>query len=168
MNTRQRLLLKDIYLMQLDDISRFTATLADVFPYSSTSAAESTTMTRWAYSGHCRLPFCQIMPSALPTARIPFGTNLCPSTKQGSRSILLSKKRGLKMVFQFGIRSIIRLLHFEAEAKRVAKRHQTANDGYLMAFATRIDKLGQHYGKPLIEALLSYLDASGEGSIEKH
>ena len=73
------------------------------------------------------------------------------------------------MVFQFGIRSIIRLLHFEAEAKRVAKRvakrHQTANDGYLMAFATRIDKQGQHYGKPLIEALLSYLDASGEGSI---
>ena len=113
MNTRQRLLLKDIYLMQPDDISRFTATLADVFPYSSTSAAESTTMTRWAYSGHCRLPFCQIMPSALP----------------------------------------------------VAKRHQTANDGYLMAFATRIDKLEQHYGKPLIEALLSYLDASGEGSI---
>jgi hypothetical protein len=75
------------------------------------------------------------------------------------------KKGGLKMVFKFGIRSIIRLLHFEAEAKRVAKRHQTANDGYLMAFATRIDKLGQHYGKPLIEALLSYLDASGEGSI---
>ena len=67
------------------------------------------------------------------------------------------------MVFQFGIRSIIRVLHFEAEAKRVAKRHQTANDGYLMAFATRIDKLGQHYGKPLIEALLCDLDASGEG-----
>ena len=67
------------------------------------------------------------------------------------------------MVFKFGIRSIIRLLHFEAEAKRVAKRHQTANDGYLMAFATRIDKQGQHYGKPLMEALLSYLDTTGEG-----
>lgn len=32
-----------------------------------------------------------------------------------------------------------------------------------MAFATRLDKQGQHYGKPLIEALLRYLDASGEG-----
>ena len=32
-----------------------------------------------------------------------------------------------------------------------------------MAFATRIDKQGQHYGKPLIDALLHYLDDSGEG-----
>ena len=32
-----------------------------------------------------------------------------------------------------------------------------------MAFATRLDKQGQHYGKPLMEALLSYLDATGEG-----
>ena len=32
-----------------------------------------------------------------------------------------------------------------------------------MTFATRIDKQGQHYGKPLIEALLRYLDATGEG-----
>ena len=32
-----------------------------------------------------------------------------------------------------------------------------------MAFATRIDKQGQHFGKPLMEALLRYLDASGEG-----
>ncbi len=32
-----------------------------------------------------------------------------------------------------------------------------------MVFATRLDKQGQHYGKPLMEALLSYLDATGEG-----
>ena len=32
-----------------------------------------------------------------------------------------------------------------------------------MAFATRLDKQGQHYGKPLMEALLSHLDATGEG-----
>ena len=31
-----------------------------------------------------------------------------------------------------------------------------------MAFATRLDKQGQHYGKPLITALLNHLDASGE------
>ena len=32
-----------------------------------------------------------------------------------------------------------------------------------MAFATRVDKQGHHYGKPLMEALLSHLDATGEG-----
>ena len=31
-----------------------------------------------------------------------------------------------------------------------------------MAFATRLDKQGQHYGKPLITALIDHLDASGE------
>lgn len=46
MNTEQIPLLKDVYLMQPDDVGRFADTLADVFPYSSTSAAESTTMTR--------------------------------------------------------------------------------------------------------------------------
>ena len=31
-----------------------------------------------------------------------------------------------------------------------------------MAFATCLDKQGQHYGKPLITALLNHLDASDE------
>ena len=31
-----------------------------------------------------------------------------------------------------------------------------------MAFATKTDKQGQKYGKHLLKALLSYLDASGE------
>lgn len=50
------------------------------------------------------------------------------------------KEGGLKMVFKFGLGGIIRLLRFEARAKRVAGKYQTADDGYLMAFATRIDK----------------------------
>ena len=73
------------------------------------------------------------------------------------------KAGGLKMVFKWGIRGIIRLLRFDAEAQRVAKQYKTANDGYLLAFTTRLDKQGQHYGKPLIQALLKHLDASGEG-----
>ena len=67
------------------------------------------------------------------------------------------------MLMKLGLRSALRLLRFDAEARRVAKRHKGDNDGYLMAFATRIDKQGQSYGKPLIEALLRYLDASGDG-----
>ena len=38
-----------------------------------------------------------------------------------------------------------------------------ADDGYLFAIATRLDKQGQNYGKPLINALLRYLDATGQG-----
>ena len=66
------------------------------------------------------------------------------------------------MFFKFGIRRIIRLTRFNIKIEQVAKRYRAANDGYLMAFATRLDKQGQHYGKPLIKALLDYLDASGE------
>ena len=67
------------------------------------------------------------------------------------------------MLLKFGIKGIVRLMRFEATTKRIAERYQTSNDGYLMAFATRLDKQGQHYGKPLMEALLAHLDATGEG-----
>ena len=68
----------------------------------------------------------------------------------------------MKMFFKFGIRRIIRLTRFNIEIEQVSKQYRSANDGYLMAFATRLDKQGQHYGKPLITALLNHLDASGE------
>ena len=72
------------------------------------------------------------------------------------------KAGGMKMFFKFGIRRIIRLTHFNIKIEQVAKRYRTANDGYLMAFATQLDKQGQHYGKPLITALLNHLDTSSE------
>ena len=67
------------------------------------------------------------------------------------------------MLFKLGLRSAIKLLRFDAEVQSMAQRHRSDNDGYLMAFATRLDKQGQHYGKPLIKALLHHLDVSGEG-----
>ena len=66
------------------------------------------------------------------------------------------------MLFKFGIRRIVRLTRFNIEIEQAAKRYRAANDGYLMAFATRLDKQGQRYGKPLLTALLNHLDASGE------
>ena len=73
------------------------------------------------------------------------------------------KARVLKMSFKVGVRRSIRLLRFDAEAQKVAKRYRAADDGYLFAFATRLDKQGQNYGKPLMKALLHYLDATGQG-----
>lgn len=70
---------------------------------------------------------------------------------------------GLKMLLKLGLRMTFRLLKFDADAKKFAAKYQTANDGYLMAFATRLDKQGKHYGKPLIQALFRYLDTLGEG-----
>jgi GNAT superfamily N-acetyltransferase len=67
------------------------------------------------------------------------------------------------MLFKLGLRSSIKLLRFDAEFKKLAQRHRSDQDGYLMAFATRLNKQGQHYGKPLINALLRYLDTSGDG-----
>lgn len=73
------------------------------------------------------------------------------------------KVGGLKMLCKMGLKSIIKLLRFDNEAHKIAKCHRTEEDGYIMGFATRIEKQGQHYGKPLIEALLRHLDTYGEG-----
>ena len=72
------------------------------------------------------------------------------------------KAGGLKLFFTLGIKSVSKLLKFDAHAQKAAKRHKTDNCGYLMAFATRLDKQGQHYGKPLMEALQEHLNTTGE------
>lgn len=159
--------IKNCYLMQPDDISRFAATLADGF--------SQYTLFQHICGGkynHDKMGlFWTLSLALLPNNAI------CIADSKDANSVLVyvrpqSKEAGLfsyikkgrlKMFFKFGIRSIVRLLRFEAEAQRVAKRYKTQNDGYLMAFATQQDKQGQHYGKPLMEALLAHLDATGEG-----
>ncbi|MBR5249573.1 MAG: hypothetical protein IKV28_03185 [Bacteroidales bacterium] len=85
-----------------------------------------------------------------------------PKTKEPSVVEYL-KVGGLTMLWKLGIRSIFRLLRIEYRVQQVAKRYRGENDGYIQAFATRLDKQGQNYGKPLIKALLHYLDLTGEG-----
>lgn len=153
--------------MQPDDISRFAATLADGF--SQYALFQHICGEKYDYEKMSI--FWSLSLALLPDNAI------CMADSKDANSVLVYvrpqskeaglfsyiKKGGLKMFFKFGIRSIVRLLRFEAEAQRVAKRYKTQNDGYLMAFATRLDKQGQHYGKPLMEALLSHLNATGEG-----
>lgn len=86
---------------------------------------------------------------------------VCPQSKEPGVMDYM-KAGGIKMLFTLGIRSAIRLLQFDAQAQKIAKQYKTGNCGYLMAFATKIDKQGQKYGKNLMEALLNYLDMSGE------
>lgn len=153
--------------MQPDDISRFAATLADGF----SQYALFQHICGEKYDHEKMSIFWSLSLALLPDNAI------CMADSKDANSVLVYvrpqskeaglfsyiKKGGLKMFFKFGIRSIVRLLRFEAEAQRIAKRYKTQNDGYLMAFATQLDKQGQHYGKPLMEALLSYLDTTGEG-----
>lgn len=70
---------------------------------------------------------------------------------------------GIKVLFKLGLGPVIRLLRFESYAQTIASKYKTSNDGYILAFATRLDKQGQHYGKRLMNALSRYLDASGQG-----
>lgn len=153
--------------MKHNDIGRFAAVLADGF--SHYDLFKHICGGRYDYDKMCL--FWSVTLALLPDNAI------CIADSKDANSVLVYvrpqskeaglqsyvKEGGLKMVFKFGLGGIIRLLRFEARAKRVAGKYQTADDGYLMAFATRIDKQGQHYGKPLMEALLSFLDASGEG-----
>ena len=167
MNNNQIEAFKGCYIMQPADIERFAETLADGF--SQYDLFKSICGDEYNYE-KMQL-FWAVSLALLPENAICIADSkeansvliyLRPQSKEAN-PLSYVKAGGLKMFVKLGVGSIIRLLRFEAAAQRVAQRYKTANDGYLMAFATRIDKQGQGYGKPLMEALLSYLDASGEG-----
>ena len=167
MNTEQIPLLKDVYLMQPDDVGIFAETLAD-------GVSQYALFQHICDGKYDRDKMCLFW--TLTLALLPDNA-ICMADSKEANSVLIYirpqskeaslfsyiKEGGLKMLLKFGIKGIVRLMRFEATTKRIAKQHQTSNDGYLMAFATRLDKQGQHYGKPLMEALLSHLDATGEG-----
>ena len=157
----------ECYIMQREDIQRFADTLADGFSryglfehicnekydHEKMSLFWSVSISLIADNAICIADSKDVNSVIIYTL---------PKSKEPSLFCYL-KAGGLKLLSRLGLRSSIKLLRFDAEAKKVLQRHKTDNDGYLMAFATRIDKQGQHYGKPLITALLRYLDASGEG-----
>ena len=167
MNIKHIHFFENCYIMQQEDIERFADTLADgfsqydLFKYicneeynrEKMSLFWTTTLSLTPENAICIADSKNINSVLI---YIP------PKSKEASLFSYL-KTGGIKMFIKLGIRSICRLLQFETEAKEIASKYQTENDGYLMAFATRMDKQGQHYGKSLINALLRYLDASGEG-----
>ena len=152
--------------MQREDLRRFADTLADGF--SQYNMFKHVCIGK--YNHDLMRLFWEVSLAILPDNAI------CIADSKEANSVLVYippqskdpslldyiKAGGLKMFFKFGVRRIIRLTRFNIEIENVGKQFRTACDGYLMAFATRLDKQGQHYGKPLITALLNYLDASGE------
>ena len=152
--------------MQHDDLQRFAATLADGFSQYNMFKH----VCYGTYNHDLMRLFWEVSIALLPDNAI------CIADSKDANSVLIyippkskepdlldyMKAGGVKMLFKFGIRRIVRLTRFNIEIEKVAKRYRAANDGYLMAFATCLDKQGQHYGKPLITALLNHLDASGE------
>ena len=157
--------LKDCYIMGPEDIELFASTLADgfsqynLFQYVCGKEYDHDKMSLfWAVS------IALIADNAICIADSKDANSVLiyirPNSKEPSVMQYL-KVGGLKMMCRLGIRSAIRLLRFDGKAQALAKRHRTSKDGYIMGFATRINKQGQHYGKPLMEALLRYLDQSG-------
>ena len=152
--------------MQDEDLQRFATTLADGFSQYGMFKH----VCYGTYNHDLMRLFWEVSLALLPNNAICIADSkeansvlayIPPKSKEPSLLDYM-KAGGMKMLFKFGIRRIIRLTRFNSEIEQVAKRYRTANDGYLMAFATRLDKQGQHYGKPLITALLNHLDASGE------
>ena len=157
---------KDCYILNQTDIERSAETLADGF----SQYALFQHICGGEYNHQKMQLFWAVSLALLPENAICIADSkeitsvlvyIRPNSKEAGPFSYI-KKGGLKMLFKLGVKSIIRLLRFEAEAQRVAKQYKTSNCGYLMAFATRIDKQGQHYGKPLMEALLNNLDTCGE------
>ena len=166
MNSHSIPSLKKCYIMQREDIQRFASTLADGFSQYGMFKH----VCYGTYNNDLMRLFWEVSLALLPNNAICIADSkeansvlayIPPKSKEPSLLDYM-KAGGMKMLFKFGIRRIIRLTRYNIEIEQVAKRYRTANDGYLMAFATRLDKQGQHYGKPLITALLNHLDASGE------
>ena len=152
--------------MQRGDIQRFASTLADGFSQYSMFKH----VCYGAYDQDLMRLFWEVSLAILPDNAICIADSkdansvlayIPPKSKDPSLLDYI-KAGGMKMFFKFGLRRISRLTRFNIEIEQVGKRYRATNDGYLMAFATRFDKQGQHYGKPLITALLNHLDASGE------
>lgn len=166
MNIHSTPAFKDCYVMQPDDFQRFATTLADGF--RGYSMFEH--VCYGTYDHDLMRLFWEVSLALLPDNAI------CIADSKEANSVLAYipphskdpslldyvKAGGMKMFLKFGLRRIIRLTRFNIEIEQIGKRYRAADDGYLMAFATRLDKQGQHYGKPLITALLNHLDASGE------
>ena len=166
MNIHSTPAFEECYIMQREDLQRFAATLADGF--RGYSMFEHVCYGTYDHD-QMRL-FWEVSLALLPDNAI------CIADSKEANSVLAYipphskdpslldyvKAGGMRMFFKFGLRRIIRLTRFNIEIEQVAKRYRAADDGYLMAFATRLDKQGQHYGKPLITALLNHLDISGE------
>ena len=157
---------KDCYIMQPEDLQRFAATLADGF--KGYSMFEH--VCYGAYDHDLMRLFWEVSLALLPDNAICIADSkeansvlayIPPKSKDPSLLDYV-KAGGMKMFFKFGLRRIIRLTRFNIEIEQIGTRFRAADDGYLMAFATRLDKQGQHYGKPLITALLNHLDATGE------
>ena len=167
MNINHITAFNNCYIMQHEDIERFADTLADGF--SKYNMFEYICNGKYSHDKMKLFWTVSITTIADDAICIADSENLNsvliyvrPKSKEPNLLCYL-KAGGLKMLFKLGLRSSIKLLRFDAEFKKIAQRHRSEREGYLMAFATRLDKQGQHYGKPLINALLHYLDTSGEG-----
>ena len=155
------------YIMQPEDIELFAATLADgfsqynLFQYACGKRYDHDKMTNfWAVS------ISLLADSTICIADSKDANSVLVYIRPKSKEpgvISYLRSGGVKMICKVGLRSALRLLRFDGEAHKVAKRHKGDNDGYILCFATRIDKQGQHYGRPLMEALLRHLDTTGEG-----
>lgn len=163
MNARNIPALKDCYVMQRDDVERFADTLADgfsqyrLFRYVCNDRYNHSKMSRfWAVS------IALYSENAVCIADSKEANSVLiyipPKCKEPDTVSYLSAG-----ILKMGLRRLFRMLYFKAKVQKVAERYKTADDGYLLAFATRLDKQGQHYGKPLMAAFLRYLDAVGEG-----
>ena len=167
MSVNHASLFKDCYVMQRGDIQRFADTLADgfsqyeLFKYACCGKYDHRKMSHfWAFNIVLNSPDAICIADSKEVNSVLI--YIPPRSKEPG--LLSSLKAGVvKMAFKAGLRHSIRLSRFDAEAQKVAKRYRTVDDGYLFAFATRLDKQGQNYGKPLMKALLRYLDATGQG-----
>lgn len=155
------------YIMQPDDIKAFADTLADGFSeYNLFQYALSQEYDHAKMSLFWEVSIRLLGDNAIGIADSPEANSVLiyvrPKSKEpGLMSYLLGG--GLKLPLKLGLRSALRLHRFNVTAQAIARRHKGDNDGYMLAFATRLDKQGQRYGKPVLEALLRYLDHTGEG-----
>ncbi len=153
--------------MQRGDVERFADALADgfsqyeLFKYACSGKYDHGKMSRfWAYNIVLNLPDAICIADSKEVNSVLI--YIPPRSKEPG--LLSCLKAGIvEFVFRIGLRRSIRLSRFDAEAQKIAQRYKAADDGYLFAFATRLDKQGQNYGKPLINALLRYLDATRQG-----
>ena len=163
MNVNHNLALKDCYVMQHEDIERFANTLADGFSQYKLFRC----VCNGGYNHRKMSRFWAV------SLALYYEKAVCIADSKEANSVLIYIPPGVSEpdsfsylnagILKMGLRRLFRMLRSKDEVQNVAKRYKADDDGYLFAFATRLDKQGQHYGKQLMTAFLRYLDAKGEG-----
>ena len=154
--------IKDLYMMGHEDVSQYAECLTSAFEGYSLFEYFS----NYNYDAKKMKAFWQTMLKASKNNSLSLSVNnesdsviICfKPGYSGPGLVAYLKNGGLKIVRNFGLSSVSKMMKFEGFANSVKQKYADKDCWYIYSFVTKPDKQGQGYGSKLIKALLKFFD----------